>query len=43
LDRKEPFLYQLVAVLQEQMGKFFRIGKQGTLVTEVIKSEEESF
>ncbi|MPS72408.1 MAG: alanine--tRNA ligase [Chryseobacterium sp.] len=43
LDRK-PFLYQLVAVLQEQMGKFFpELEKQGTLVTEVIKSEEESF
>ncbi len=44
LDQKEPFLYQLVAVLQEQMGKFFpELQKQGTLVTEVIKSEEESF
>lgn len=44
LDKKEPFLYQLVAVLQEQMGKFFpELEKQGTLVTEVIKSEEESF
>ncbi len=44
LDRKEPFLYQLVAVLQEQMGKFFpELEKQGTLVTEVIKSEEDSF
>ncbi|SDG43698.1 alanine--tRNA ligase [Epilithonimonas hungarica] len=44
LDRKEPFLYQLVGVLQEQMGKFFpELEKQGTLVTEVIKSEEESF
>ncbi|MFY1045648.1 alanine--tRNA ligase [Chryseobacterium sp. GP-SGM7] len=44
LDRKEPFLYQLVAVLNEQMGKFFpELEKQQTLVTEVIKSEEESF
>ncbi|WP_312825677.1 alanine--tRNA ligase [Epilithonimonas sp.] len=44
LDQKEPFLYQLVAVLQEQMGNFFpELEKQGTLVTEVIKSEEESF
>jgi len=44
LDMKEPFLYQLVAVLQEQMGPFFpELEKQGTLVTEVIKSEEESF
>lgn len=44
LDMKEPFLYTLVAVLQEQMGKVFpELEKQGTLVTEVIKSEEESF
>jgi len=44
LDIKEPFLYKLVAVLQEQMGAFFpELEKQGTLVTEVIKSEEESF
>ncbi|MDQ1162902.1 alanyl-tRNA synthetase [Chryseobacterium sp. SORGH_AS 447] len=44
LDMKEPFLFQLVAVLQEQMGPFFpELEKQGTLVTEVIKSEEESF
>lgn len=44
LGMKEPFLYKLVAVLQEQMGKFFpELEKQGTLVTEVIKSEEESF
>lgn len=44
LDMKEPFLYRLVAVLQQQMGPFFpELEKQGTLVTEVIKSEEESF
>jgi len=44
LDMKEPFLYKLVAVLQNQMGKFFpELEKQGKLVTEVIKSEEESF
>lgn len=44
LDMKEPFLYKLVAVLQEQMGTFFpELKKQGTLVTEVIKSEEDSF
>ncbi len=44
LDRKEPFLFELVSVLQDQMGKFFpELEKQGTLVTEVIKSEEESF
>ncbi|MBQ0152988.1 MAG: alanine--tRNA ligase [Chryseobacterium sp.] len=44
LGMKEPFLYQLVAVLQEQMGAYFpELEKQGTLVTEVIKSEEDSF
>lgn len=44
LEMKEPFLYQLVAVLQEQMGPFFpELEKQGNLVTEVIKSEEDSF
>lgn len=44
LDRKEPFLFELVAVLQDQMGAFFpELEKQGNLVTEVIKSEEESF
>lgn len=44
LGMKEPFLYQLVAVLQEQMGQFFpELEKQGKLVSEVIKSEEESF
>lgn len=44
LDMKEAFLYKLVAVLQEQMGTFFpELEKQGKLVSEVIKSEEESF
>lgn len=44
LDRKEPFLFELVAVLQNQMGTYFpELEKQGNLVTEVIKSEEESF
>jgi len=44
LDMKEPFLYKLVAVLQEQMGPFFpELEKQGKLVGEVIKSEEDSF
>ncbi|KUJ56519.1 alanine--tRNA ligase [Chryseobacterium aquaticum] len=44
LDMKEPFLFELVSVLQNQMGKFFpELEKQGKLVTEVIKSEEESF
>lgn len=44
LGMKEPFLFELVAVLRDQMGSFFpELEKQGTLVTEVIKSEEESF
>jgi len=44
LGMKEPFLYKLIAVLQEQMGPFFpEIEKQGKLVSEVIKSEEDSF
>ncbi len=44
LDMKEAFLYKLVAVLQEQMGAFFpELEKQRKLVSEVIKSEEESF
>ncbi len=41
---KEPFLYELVAVLKNQMGAFFpEIVKQEKLVTEVIKEEENSF
>ncbi|MBV2223297.1 MAG: alanine--tRNA ligase [Cloacibacterium sp.] len=44
LDMKEPFLYELVAVLKNQMGAFFpEIVKQEKLVTEVIKEEENSF
>ena len=44
LDRKEPFLYQLVPVLKNEMGAFFpELVKQETLVTEVIKEEENSF
>lgn len=44
LGMKEPFLYQLVAVLKDQMGDFFpEIVKQEKLVTEVIKEEENSF
>ena len=40
---KEAFLYQLVAVLKDQMGSFPEIVKQEKLVTEVIKEEENSF
>ncbi|MGX9986091.1 alanine--tRNA ligase [Soonwooa purpurea] len=44
LGMKEAFLFELVSVLKAQMGKFFpELEKQGVIVTEVIKSEEESF
>ena len=44
LGMKEPFLFELVAVLKNQMGAFFpEIVKQEKLVTEVIKEEENSF
>lgn len=44
LDIKEPFLFELVSVLKNQMGAFFpEIMKQEKLVTEVIKEEENSF
>ncbi|CAM4075898.1 MULTISPECIES: alanine--tRNA ligase [Flavobacterium] len=44
LDTKEPFIYQLVEVLANQMGEFFpEIKKQQTLVTNVIREEEASF
>ena len=44
LDTKEPFIFELVAVLADQMGAFFpEIKKQQTLVTNVIREEEASF
>ena len=44
LDKKEPFIYQLVAILSEQMKDFFpEIGAQSTLVAKVIKEEEAGF
>lgn len=44
LGMKEPFLFELVAVLKSEMGAFFpELVKQEKLVTEVIKEEETSF
>ncbi len=44
LDLKEPFIYQLVPVLGEIMGDTFpEIVKQKSLITNVIKEEEQSF
>ena len=44
LNKKEPFINELVAVLADQMGDFFpEIRTQQGLVTNVIKEEETSF
>jgi alanyl-tRNA synthetase len=44
LDKKEPFINELVAILSAQMGEFFpEIKSQENLVTNVIKEEEASF
>jgi len=44
LNKKEPFINELVAVLADQMGEFFpEIKSQQGLVTNVIKEEETSF
>ncbi|ESU23409.1 alanyl-tRNA synthetase [Flavobacterium enshiense DK69] len=44
LNTKEPFIYQLVEVLSNQMGAFFpEIVAQKNLVSNVIKEEEASF
>lgn len=44
LDKKEPFIYELVDVLSAQMGEFFpEIKSQQNLVTNVIREEENSF
>ncbi len=44
LDIKEPFLFELVPVLKNEMGDFFpELVKQEKLVTEVIREEETSF
>ena len=44
LGIKEPFLFELVSVLKNEMGGFFpELVKQEKLITEVIKEEESSF
>ncbi|WP_444647891.1 alanine--tRNA ligase [Flavobacterium columnare] len=44
LNKKEPFINELVAVLANQMGAFFpEIKAQQNLVTQVIREEEASF
>lgn len=44
LNKKEPFINELVAVLATQMGSFFpEIKTQQNLVTQVIREEETSF
>lgn len=44
LNKKEPFINELVAVLADQMGDFFpEIRQQQSLVTNVIREEENSF
>ncbi|AYO57244.1 alanine--tRNA ligase [Chryseobacterium sp. 6424] len=44
LGMKEAFLFELVAILQREMGEFFpELTRQQKLVTEVIKEEENSF
>ncbi len=44
LDKKEPFIYELVEVLSNQMGDFFpEIRSQKKLVSNVIREEEASF
>ncbi|MFT5750235.1 MAG: alanyl-tRNA synthetase, partial [Ancylomarina sp.] len=44
LDLKDPFMYQLVEVLIEVMGKHFpELIKQKDLIEKVVKEEENSF
>lgn len=44
LNLKSPFMFQLVATLEEQMGEFFpELIKQRALVEKVIEEEELSF
>lgn len=44
LDMQEPFIYKLVSVLDETLGGHFEeIGKQKTLIEQVIQEEELAF
>lgn len=44
LDFKEPFIYQLVDLLSEEMGTYFdELKAQKTLIEKVIQEEENSF
>jgi alanyl-tRNA synthetase len=44
LGMKEPFIYQLVKVLADQMGDYFpEIRNNQSLVSKVIREEEDSF
>ena len=44
LQLKTPFLYALVTILQKQMGTVFpELIKQGELIKQVIREEEENF
>ncbi|WP_430411808.1 alanine--tRNA ligase [Kordia sp.] len=44
LNKKEPFIYRLVDVLNEKMGKAFpELKEQKQLIQNVIKEEENSF
>ena len=44
LNLKSPFMYQLVATLEDEMGEFFpELSAQQALVEKVIEEEEQSF